>query len=284
MEFNNLSAHIGTEVSGVDVKSLSDEDFQTLYARWLERSVLIVRDQHLNDDELKAFAERFGPLERRPISDSGQDEEEVKQNPYVTVISNIKKNGKRIGGLANKEAKWHSDMTYCPVPPTASLLYAVELPTSGGDTHFACQQAAFDATPGELVERLRAVEIKHDASHTSVGDLRTGFEEIDDPAAVPGAAHPPIQKHPETGRDVLYLGRRDHAYVMDCPVEESESLLDEVWQYAALPEHCYSHVWSLGDVVIWDNRSVLHRRDGFDDSERRMMRRCQVLGRDTAPL
>ena len=107
MEFNNLSAHIGTEVSGVDVKSLSREDFQTLYAKWLERSVLIVRGQHLNDDELKAFAERFGPLERRPISDSGQDEEEVKQNPYVTVISNIKKNGKRIGGLANKEAKWH---------------------------------------------------------------------------------------------------------------------------------------------------------------------------------
>ena len=280
MEFNNLSAHIGTEVSGVDVKSLSHEDFQTLYTKWLERSVLIVRGQHLNDDELKAFAERFGPLERRPISDSGQDEEEVKQNPYVTVISNIKKNGKRIGGLANKEAKWHSDMTCCSVPPTASLSICVrvDLPTSGGDTHFACQQAACSmqrpANSSSGCERSRLSTTR--AIPPWVICARASKRSM---------TRPPFRvlltrrfknvSGNGTRRVVLGTPRSCLCNGLPCRRERIVTRL-KCGKYAALPEHCYSHVWSLGDVVIWDNRSVLHRRDGFDDSERRMMRRCQV--------
>jgi taurine dioxygenase len=281
MEINSLSARVGAEVRGVDVKNLSDDDFGQMYQAWLDHCVLVVRGQSLDDNELKAFAERFGPLEERPTGNMSEDEKAAMENLYVTVISNIVKDGKALGGLGNKEASWHSDMTYRPVPPTASLLYAVELPETGGDTHFSSQYAAYEATPLDLLARLEGVEIKHDATHTSVGDLRRGFEEISDPRVIPGAAHPPIRKHGETGRNCLYLGRRDHAYVLDHSMEESEQLLDEAWQYAALPEACYTHVWSLGDVVIWDNRAVLHRRDGFDESARRMMRRCQVLERDT---
>lgn len=175
MSISPLSARIGAEVTGADVKTLTTANFDALYAAWLDSGVLVIRDQSLDDDALKVFSERFGPLEERPTGEIRQEEKDRLDNLYVTVISNIVENGKRLGALANKEARWHSDMTYRPVPPTASLLYAVELPKPGGDTHFACQYAPFEATPPTLRERLSNVVIKHDASHSSVGDLRRGY-------------------------------------------------------------------------------------------------------------
>lgn len=281
MQITPLGEQLGAEVTGLDVTTLSDSDFETLYASWLEHLVLVVRGQSLDDAALTAFAARFGPLEGRPLDEVAEDDARRQTSRFVTVISNVKVDGKAVGGLANKEANWHSDMTYRPVPPTASMLYAVELPSAGGDTHFANQYSAYRALPDELRERLQGVAIKHDAAHTSVGDLRHGYAPVSDPREAPGAVHPVLSVHPETGRPCLYLGRREHAYVMDHDVATSEALLDEVWAWAAKPEYCYTHQWSLGDVVIWDNRCVLHRREGFDDRERRMMRRCQVLARDS---
>jgi taurine dioxygenase len=282
MKISPLSEHLGAEVTGIDVKALDDAGFDRVYDAWLAHQVLVIRDQQLDDTSLTAFSARFGPLEERPLAGMTEEEKHRLNSRYVTVISNILEDGKPLGALANKEANWHSDMTYRPVPPTASLLYAVELPSTGGDTHFASQYAALEATPQDMRKRLEGVSIKHDATHTSVGDLRYGFEELSDPREIPGAAHPPLSVHPETGKPCLYLGRRDHAYVLDMSLEDSERLLDEAWQYAAQPEYCYTHQWSLGDVVIWDNRCVLHKRDGFDAAQRRMMRRCQVLARSGA--
>jgi taurine dioxygenase len=199
------------------------------------------------------------------------------QDRYVTVISNIKKNGKPIGGLGNSEAAWHSDMTYVENPPPASVLLGVEIPSQGGDTFFASQYAAYDAVPDNLRDRVADLAIKHDAAHNSVGGLRYGFDSFEDPRQAPGASHPILKTHEETGRPCLYLGRREFAHVPGLSLEQSESLLDELWAYAALPENVWRQHWQAGDVVVWDNRAVLHRRDGFPADARRMMRRCQVL-------
>jgi taurine dioxygenase len=200
-------------------------------------------------------------------------------NKYVTVISNVKVDGKPIGGLGNAEASWHSDMTYNPVIPTASVLLGEEIPPVGGDTHFANQFAAYEALPAALKQRLETVSIKHDAAHNSVGELRSTYAQPSSPVDAPGAVHPAVMVHPETGRKALFLGRRDWAYIPGLSLADSEALLDEIWSYAAPAQFVWTQQWRVGDVVIWDNRSALHKRDDFDPAQRRLMRRCQVLAR-----
>ncbi|MEM7016794.1 MAG: TauD/TfdA family dioxygenase [Pseudomonadota bacterium] len=284
MEIIPLSDNLGAEIQGIDLRTITDEEFEVIYQAWLDRLILRFRGQSLTDDQLQAFSRRFGPLEKIPIGNIEITPELLKkmglETPYVTMISNIKKDGRPIGGLGNSEASWHSDMTYVENPPPASILYSVEVPATGGDTHFANQYAAYDAMPGSLKQRVINLGIKHDATHNSVGEMRRGYELVDDPREIPGAVHPIVKTHEETKRKALFMGRRDWAYVPDLPLDESEALLDEIWEYAALPENCWTQQWQVGDVIIWDNRCVLHRRAGFDDNERRLMKRCQVLARD----
>jgi taurine dioxygenase len=201
------------------------------------------------------------------------------KNRFVTTLSNIKVDGKPIGGLGNDEATWHADMTYSETPPPASLLLGIEIPDQGGDTHFADQRAALAALPAALRQRIESLSVKHNAAHTSVGKLRPGFEAFDDPRDAPGAIHPMIKTHNETGKPALYLGRREWAYIPGMTVEESDDLLDALWTYVAIKEITWTQQWQPFDLIIWDNRCVMHRRDGFDQNSRRYMRRCQVLPR-----
>jgi taurine dioxygenase len=286
LKIENFDGPIGAEVTGVDLWAIADADFEKLYRAWIERGVIRIRDQQLDDIALQTFSARFGPLEEIPVLLS---EAERSQLPslYVTVISNIVVNGEPIGGLANKEAAWHSDMTYIETPPPASILHAIEVPAKGGDTQFACQVAALKALPEDLLSEISGISIKHDASHTSIGNLRRGFEEVEDVRKVAGVAHPIIKRHEESGHDALFLGRRDFAYVEGLEIDESEELLDRIWRYAALPQNVWTQHWRVGDVIIWDNRRVLHRRDDFDQAARRLMKRCQVLAREapsTSPI
>ena len=174
-------------------------------------------------------------------------------------------------------------MTYVETPPPASVLLSVEIPEQGGDTYFADQCAAYDAVPNELKSRIHSLTIKHDAAHTSIGNLRHGYEPFEDPRDAPGAVHPIVIEHEETGRKALYLGRREWAYVPGLELDESEALLDELWQYAAQVEYVWTQDWQVSDIIIWDNRRVLHRRDDFDQDSRRLMKRCQVLARTHSP-
>jgi taurine dioxygenase len=200
-------------------------------------------------------------------------------NLYVTPISNIKVDGKPIGGLGDAEATWHSDMTYVEVPPPASVLLGVEIPQNGGDTYFADQRAALASLPDDLRQRIDGLSIKHNAAHDSVGNLRLGFEAFDDPREAPGAVHPIVRKHSETGDACLYLGRREWAYIPGLPLEDSEALLDELWSYAVPSDYVVEQNWTPGDVIIWDNRRCLHKRTSIDPSQRRLLLRCQVLAR-----
>ena len=277
MRFEQVGQSFVAEVMDVDLGRISDSEFRVLYKAWLEFGVLRIRGQSLNDGELQRFSNRFGPLEEIPYGKISEEEKQKIENRYVTVISNIEVDGKPIGGLGNKEATWHSDMTYIEDPPPASILMSLEVPELGGDTHFSDQKAAYLSLPNELVSRIENLSIKHNAAHTSVGDLRRGFDPIKDPREAPGAIHPIVRTHDETQEKVLYLGRRELAYVVGFALEESEQLLNEVWRYAAMSENVWTQQWEIGDVIIWDNRRVLHRRDGFDQSQRRLMKRCQVM-------
>lgn len=279
IEVQPIKEGFAAEVTGADVRNLSDESFEQIYAAWLKYGVLRLRDQQINEDELQAFSARFGPLEEIPFGRISEAEKAKVRNRYVTQLSNIVVDGKPIGGLGNSEANWHSDMTYVETPPPASVLLGVEIPPSGGDTYFADQQAAYEALPDALRDRIADLTIKHDAAHTSIGKLRAGFEPFDDPRDAPGAIHPIVKTHEETGAKVLYLGRREWAYIPGLSLVESEELLDELWGYAALPENVWQQKWQPYDLIIWDNRRVLHRRDDFDAQSRRLMKRCQVLAR-----
>ena len=279
MEITPLTPIFAAEIEGVELAQIDDEEFDELYRAWVEYGVLRFRAQALDDLQLEAFSARFGPLEKIPVK---LPPEVLAQLPsqYVTAISNIKVGDRPIGGLGNSEANWHSDMTFLPNPPPASILLAVEIPEQGGNTQFCCQHAALEAFPEALREQLPEIRIKHDASHTSVGDLRPGFDREEDPRQVPGATHPALRGHEENGRDALYLGRREFASVEGMEPEESEQLLDVLWSHASLPENVWTQVWEVGDVIIWDNRRVLHRRDAFPQGDRRLLKRCQVLARD----
>ena len=272
------------DLGGVDVPSVDDAAFAAIHEAWLRYPILRLRGQALDDGQLQAFSRRFGPLEYAPMGRITDEERAKAANPHVATISNIVENGRPIGGLGSAEAAWHTDMSYIEQPPTASLLYAVEVPKEGGDTHFCDMVAAWKALPQELAERARSLRLKHDAAHDSVGKLRRGHIDAVDPRTAPGAVHPLLRRYPENGANALFLGRRQDAYVMGLPLAESEALLDEIWRHVALPGSTWTQRWLPGDLVIWDNRSVMHRRAAFDPNERRLMRRTQVRsGNSAAP-
>ncbi|MDB2645896.1 TauD/TfdA family dioxygenase [Pseudomonadales bacterium] len=280
MKVTPITADFVADIEDVNLTTINDTEFEQLYSAWLEYGVLRIRNQDLDDEQLQTFSKRFGPLEEAPFGRMSEEDKAKIKHRYVTTLSNIIADGKPIGGLGNSEATWHSDMTYIETPPPASLLLGIEIPEQGGDTHFANQYAALKALPGDLRKIIETLTVKHNAAHTSVGKLRPGFEAFDDPREAPGAIHPMIKTHNESGRPALYLGRREWAYIPGLSVTESDALLDELWAYVALEENTWTQKWQPLDLIIWDNRCVMHRRDGFDQNSRRYMRRCQVLDRN----
>ncbi len=270
-------AALGAEVRGVDLRRTDEAFFSAIHAAWLAHSVLLFRGQSLSDDDLVAFSRRFGGLDWAPVQENGR--RFVDGKPEIYIVSNVLgADGQAIGSLGAGEAVWHTDMSYLPQPPKASMLYALEVPPAGGDTHFASMYAAFDALPEVLKRRAQGLKVKHDGTYNSGGFLRAGVTPTDDPRTSPGHLHPLVCRHPETGRSMLYLGRRRNAYIDGLPLEESEALLDELWEHATRPEIAWAHRWRPGDLVLWDNRCTMHRRDPFDAASRRVMHRTQVKG------
>ena len=269
-------AALGAEIRGIDLKSLDAATFEDLLRAWHDHSVLLVRGQRLSDQDLIAFSRRLGDLDWAPIQENGR--RFVEGMPEIYIVSNVKVNGEAIGSLGDGEAVWHTDMSYLEVPPKASMLYALEVPPTGGNTSFCTMYGVYDALPARLKERIADLEIKHDGTYNSGGYLRQGVTATDDPRTSPGAVHPLVCRHPATGRRMLYLGRRRNAYLAGLDLSASEALLDELWSYVARPEFAFEHVWRVGDLVLWDNRCTMHRRDAFDPMSRRIMHRTQVKG------
>jgi alpha-ketoglutarate-dependent taurine dioxygenase len=269
-------AALGAEIRSVDLRSIDDATFDAIHRAWLEHQVLLVRDQHLSDQDLIAFSRRFGDLDWAPIQESGR--RFVEGHPEIYVVSNVVENGVAIGSLGAGEAVWHTDMSYLADPPKASVLHALEVPPSGGDTSFCSMYGAWDALPEDLRAAALRLRVKHDGTYNSGGYVRAGVTPTDDPRIAPGTLHPLVCVHPETGRRHLYLGRRRNAWLEGMPLDESNTLLDRIWEIATAEALAWRHQWRVGDLAVWDNRCVMHRRDAFDAGSRRIMHRTQVKG------
>ena len=266
---------VGADVRGVGLAAVTGARVEAIKKAWYRHDVLIFRDQKMTDDDLLAFSRNFGTLDPPPNQGAGR--KSPPGYPDIYVVSNVlDEKGEPIGALGDGDAAWHTDMSYAPKPPDASMLYSLELPAKGGDTWFCGMKAALAKMPRRLVERIRNLDIKHDGTYDSGGYVRKGMAPSEDPRTSVGTPHPIIIQHPVSGDKALYLGRRRNAYIMGLELAESERLLEEIWSY--VDTAIYKHKWALGDVVLWDNRTTMHRRDAFDPNSRRVMHRTQIKG------
>lgn len=268
-------AALGADIVGLDLtKPIDDATFAGIYRAWNDHLVLRFRGQALDDPALVSFSRRFGELDdapRRAVGDASH-----RLDPKILIVSNVVENGVALGGLGNSELVWHQDMSYVEAPPKASLLYGIEVAASGGETFFYNLYKAYETLPADLKARIKGLACKHDATRNSSGALRSGFKEQYSNAERPGAVHPLVVRHPETGRASLYLGRRPNAWVVGLSDAESDKLLDQLWEHIETGPHHWAQKWAKGDLVIWDNRCTLHRRNTLDPSQRRHMHRTQV--------
>jgi taurine dioxygenase len=266
---------IGAEVRGIDLAHVTDMQIDAIKNAWYRHDVLLFRNQQLTDDDLLSFSRHFGTLDSPPNQGAGR--KSPPGYPEVYIVSNVlDEQGEPIGALGDGEAAWHTDMSYAAQPPDASMLYSLEIPAQGGDTWFSSMKAALAKMPRTLVERIRNLDIKHDGTYDSGGYARKGLAPSNDPRTSVGTPHPVVIEHPVSGEPALYLGRRRNAYVMGLELAESERLLDKIWSFVETA--LYKHRWALGDLVLWDNRTTMHRRDAFDRKARRVMHRTQIKG------
>ena len=256
---------------------LDDVSIAAITKAWNENLVLRFRNQHLSDADLIRFSSYFGELD--PPGPNPYGVTFLPEFPEINVISNVKDDtGVPIGNLGDGEAVWHADMTYIDNPPEAGILYALEVPVGQGDTYFANMVAAYNDLPSDLRGAIEGKTLIHDAAHNSAGMLRKGYEEIADVKLTPGARHP-LAYEDQHGRVSLFLGRRPHAYIVGMEESDSDSLLDALWAHATRPKYSWHNEWQKGDLVMWQNRMVMHRRDAFDPSTRRVMHRTQLKGK-----
>lgn len=272
-----ISAPLGAEVRGLDLSTgLSAAQVAAIQRAWDAHLVLLFRGQSLDEPGLLAFSRQFGELD--PPGPNPHGAPYRPEFPELNVISNLVEDGRPVGNLGAGEAVWHADMTYLDAPPKAAVLHAIEIPADGGDTYFANMVAAYDALSDDLKRRIEGKIAIHDAAHNSTGMLRKGNVETADVRQTPGARHPLVRHDPASGRRALFLGRRPHAYILGLEVAESEALLDALWAHVGDPRFAWRHAWRVGDLLMWQNLWVLHRRDAFDSTTRRLMLRAQLKG------
>jgi alpha-ketoglutarate-dependent 2,4-dichlorophenoxyacetate dioxygenase len=279
-----LHPHIGAEIGGLDVgRPLDDATVDALWRAIDRHSVVVFHDQHLSDEQLRAFAARFGELEIGRAA--GRPGRRRLQFPEIGDISNLDEDNqirarddqRRLDSLGNR--LWHTDASYMPVPVVLGMLFAVAVPPAsplgGGETEFADMRAAYDAMSDAEKEMLDPLIAEHDVFWSRA---QIGFTEFP-----PGERekYPPsrqrlVRRHPGSERKCLYLSA--HAsHIVDWPVPEGRLLLHDLSDFATQPQFVYSHKWRIGDLVIWDNRCTMHRGRPHDESRPRDLRRATTL-------
>lgn len=278
VEIRPLDAPLGAEVLGLDLSTpLDAETFARLHRAHLDHHVLVFRDQQaLTPQQQLDLAARFGPLQRHVLKQFA-----LPGHPDLLVVSNIIDNGRPIG-LGDAGHFWHSDLSYKRRPSLGSFLLAQELPSEGGDTLFANQHLAWERLPADLRQAVAGRRAEHwylarykelQARSPWRPDLTP--EQI---AEVPAEWHPVRRIHPETGRPALFVSEHFTTRIEDLPEADSRALLQRLFEFSTRPEFVYRHRWRDGDMVFWDNRSVLHLAAGCPDHLRRRLHRVTIEG------
>ena len=273
-------ATLGAVVTDVDLAQLDDATWEEIHAAFLRHGVLIFPGQNLDEDAQGAFALRFGNIEKLT----------PKQSTPTVQFSNQKPDGSTAQPsdpgypLMRGNEGWHTDSTYMPLAAKAAMLMALVVPPEGGETEFADMRAAYDALSPEMQEKLEGLSAHHSLYHSQ---SKAGFVHKTDHLYGfhdKGAPRRPVVKtHPETGRKSIYTGR--HAYgIVGMAPEESEALLDALMEDACQPPRTYRHCWEVGDLVVWDNRCLMHRACPYDTNHPRVLRASRIAGEPETEL
>ena len=267
-----LTPAFGLEILDVDLRAPTDELIAGIDALWVEHPVLLIRDQLLDEAQQIAFSSRLGEINIHVRTDIRS-----RSHPEVVMVSNLRlENGDNIGALASGEAKWHTDSCYKPKPDTGSLLYALEVPEDGGKTAWANTQLAYDALSDEQRARVEGRRGEYaynifDVDIVEYGDVKDIREKT------PDVVHPMVLTQPGSGRKGLYLDPLQTYGVEGMESAEGRALLDELSAHITRPEFVFEHTWRRGDIVLWDNCRVLHRREPFDPIVPRLLKRTTIF-------
>ena len=274
LQIRPLSPALGAEIRGVDVsRPLQPATFAAIRDCWHAHGVICLPGQELGEAEQVRFGSHFGELA------ATQGEYAIsKSHPAIMYVTNEKEDGRYIGALPDGEMFFHSDMCYVERPSMATMLYAMAIPKSGGDTLFASTTRAYDALPEQTKQRLeglKAVNSYEPGNEAPMVGMRlkTGSS-----SKARSFAHPVVITHPVTGRKALYVNRLMTESIVGMAKEESDALLESLFDHVEQPRFVYEHRWTKGDLLVWDNRCVLHARRDFDASELRKLRRVTVKG------
>jgi taurine dioxygenase len=278
IEITPLSPACGAEIKGIDLtKPLSRDIVQAVRDAWARHLVLVFRGQQLTQDDQLRFASYFGDLGSRkkaPEQLRGRTEGVQQDHEKVLLVTNIKVDGQPIGAFGDGEFWFHIDSGYSARPYKYTFLYALELPSRGGNTMFSNMYKAYEAVPAPLKQKLADKKALHIHEYnrakqaSSAGDI----------SGIPHHFHPVFITHPDTGRKTLFVDRLMTTRIEGVSDEESEVILDQLYDLGERREFIFEHVWKLGDFLMWDNRCTIHARTDFPKEERRLLRRCTVEG------
>ena len=272
LRIERLSRALGVEITGVDLNdALDEETFARIKSAWENNCIALFRGQSLDEEAQMRFARRFGTL-----GGAVNDFDPAKRgaNPTILYVSNIRVDGKLTGVLPDGEMYFHTDQCYLERPAMASMLYAIEIPSRGGNTLYANCFKAYETLPDDMKRRLKGKRALNAYDYDNAPTLRADAL----PDGVKQFAHPIVRTHPATGRKSLYVNRLMTWSILDMAPDESRALLGYLFDHQERREFVYEHKWTPGDVILWDNRSCLHARTDFDPTERRRLRRVTVNG------
>lgn len=268
-----IGGSFAVEVQGLDLwRRLDDATTDALRRAWGTHGVLVFRRQSLSEDEMLAFFSRFGEPEVIVRTDW-----QSKNRPEAINISNMKDlDGNAIGGLGAGEIDWHTDQSYVTDPATGALLYMVEMPRDGGKTYWANLRLAYDGLEDATKEKIEGLSAIYDylKRQSTYDDEEPMSDELRE--KTPPLMHPIVNTDPVTGEKSLYLDPTTTTGIADLPDDEGQALLDALNAHATGPEFVYAHEWRIGDVVMWDNGFLLHRRDAFESDKNRWLKRLTV--------
>ena len=274
LRLRRLEGGLGAEVLGLQVADVDDATFPALYSAFLEHQLLLFRGQVLPPAAQVAFARRFGEVQVHVM-----DQYHASEYPELYTLSNLDASGRPSGKHPDRGTlAWHTDGSWRRATGQATMLYAEQIPSSGGGTSFADMYSAYEALdPAERAElaRLRAI---HNLNFSR--NRRHGEEPMTEAqrAAVPPVGHPIVRTHPETGRKCIFLG--DHAETIEgMDYAEARRFIDALNERIVAAARIYTHRWRPGDFMVWDNRCLLHKAESYDTAhEPRVIRRCTVIG------
>ena len=275
IDIRPLSPALGAEIRGLDLtREIDDAAFAIIEQAWRDHLVLLFRAQNLSEDDQVRFARRFGALQSRPRPAAMRAEGGEVRHPEIMLVSNIRKDGKLIGSLPDGEMQFHSDMCYIATPAKGTFLYAIEIPSVGGDTLFLNTYKAYETLPADIKARIdghRALNVFLYGSTSREGNKP-------DFSVHPNHVHPMVRTHPDTGRKALFINRLMTWSIEGMDEAESAALLGRLFDHMERPDFIYGHKWRVGDLLLWDNRCTLHARTDFSDQERRLLRRVVIQG------